>query len=70
MTGWLSRMLDRVSNYLATRKGLLPLVGIGLIVLNFFIVFFFPNWILARTNLVLHLGIILALIGQLLAWAL
>lgn len=70
MIDWFSRYLDHVSNFLATRKGLLPLTGIGLIVLNFMLVILFPDWFVARTNLLLHLGIIVALIGQMLAWAL
>lgn len=70
MIDWFSRFLDHVSNFLATRKGLLPLTGIGLIVLNFMLVSLFPDWFIARTNLLLHLGIIVALIGQMLAWAL
>ena len=70
MIDWFSRYLDHVSNFLATRKGLLPLTGIGLIVLNLMLVILFPDWFVARTNLLLHLGIIVALIGQMLAWAL
>jgi hypothetical protein len=70
MINWFSNFLDQSSNYLATRKGLLPLLGIGLIILNFILVSFLPGWFFSRTNLALHLGIIVALIGQMLAWAL
>jgi hypothetical protein len=70
MTNWFSDFLDRASNYLATRKGLLPILGIGLIVLNFILVSILPDWFISRTNLVLHLGLIIALVGQMLAWAL
>jgi len=70
MIDWFSSFLDHISNFLATRKGLLPLTGILLIVLNFVLVSLFPDWFLARTNLLLHLGVIVALIGQMLAWAL
>ena len=65
-----SNFLDLASNHLATRKGLLPLLGIGLIILNFILVSFLPDWFFSRTNLALHLGIVIALIGQMLAWAL
>jgi hypothetical protein len=66
-----SQFLDRTSEYLATRKGLLPLVGIGLIILNFLLASIMPtDWFIVRTNLFLHLGIIVALLGQMLAWAL
>jgi len=66
-----SKFLDNVSEYLATRKGLLPLIGIGLILLNFLLASIFPaDWFIIRTNLCLHLGLIVALVGQMLAWAL
>jgi hypothetical protein len=66
-----SRFLDDASGYLVVRKGLLPLVGIGLILLNFLLACVLPaDWFLVRTNLFLHLGLITALIGQMLAWAL
>jgi hypothetical protein len=65
-----SKFLDLASNCLATRKGLLPLFGIGLIILNFFLVWIFPDWFFSRTNFALHLGLIIAIIGQMLAWAL
>jgi hypothetical protein len=70
MTNWFSKFLDRGSNYLASRKGLLPILGIGLIVMNLIFVIIFPDWSFSRTNLALHLGIILAIVGQMLAWAL
>ena len=70
MNDWLSRLLDKASNYLASRKGLLPFIGIGLIVFNFVLVFFLPDFVISKTNLALHLGIIIAILGQMLAWAL
>jgi hypothetical protein len=67
----ISRLLDRLSNFLAHRKGLLPLIGIALVILNYILQFFFPfgHWLTA-TNLFLHLGVIVAIFGMLLAWAL
>ena len=70
MIQWFSKFLDRTSEFLATRKGLLPLIGIGLILLNFLLVSIFPSGFIIETNLFLHLGLIIALIGQMLAWAL
>jgi len=70
MINWFSQFLDRMSNYLATRKGLLPLIGIALIIFNFILVSLLPGWFFSRTNLFLHLGLIVALFGQMLAWAL
>jgi hypothetical protein len=57
-----------MSEYLANRKGLLPLVGIILVILNF-VFQFFPGW-LAETDLFLHTGVILAVLGIMLGWAL
>jgi hypothetical protein len=67
---WLSRLVDNASDFLAHRKGLLPLLGMALIVINFFLPFIFGlNW-LTGSNLFLHLGILVALFGMMLAWAL
>lgn len=62
----ISRFLDRFSEFYAHRKGLLPLIGIMLIILNYVLQVVSGGW-LADTNLFLHLGIILAIIGFLLA---
>ncbi len=65
-----NQSLDRMGNYLAERKGLLPMLGLVLVVLNLLL-----QWIpgmepLAQTNLLLHCGVSLAILGFLLAWAL
>ncbi len=65
----LSQLLDRASEYFATRKGLLPLVGIALVIANFFIRLLAPGW-LSASDLFLHLGIIIAIFGLMLARAL
>jgi hypothetical protein len=65
----LSRFLDKVSSFLANRKGLLPLVGLTLILLNLILQFLLKGW-LVESNLFLHLGLIIAIIGFMLAWAL
>jgi hypothetical protein len=66
----INNFLDFVSEFLARRKGLLPMIGI-LLVLSNGIFQFLPigGWVI-ETNLLLHLGIVIALIGILLAWAL
>ena len=64
-----SRFLDRASEFIAARKGLLLMIGIVLILVNLFFQIVPLGW-LTTSNLFLHLGIILALIGILLAWAL
>jgi hypothetical protein len=65
----MNKMLDTISEYLAPRKGLLPLIGIIFIILNFGLQFF-PVGLLKDTNLFLHLGLIIAIFGLMLAWAL
>ena len=64
-----NRILDLCSNYLAHRKGLLPIIGLLLILLNFVLTFLDQSW-LTRSNLFLHLGLVLAILGFLIAWAL
>lgn len=66
----ISKLLDYLSNYLAHRKGLLPIVGLLFIVLNLALQFIVPDSVLAATNLCLHLGLIVAIFGLMLAWAL
>jgi hypothetical protein len=65
----LNQLLDKLSEYLSRRKGLLPLLGIFLIAINFVIQFFSVGW-LSESNLLLHLGAILAIFGIVLGWAL
>jgi len=67
---WLSKLVDNASNYFAHRKGLLPLIGILLVVLNFVLPFLLPPGFLTLSNLFLHLGVIVAIFGFMLAWAL
>jgi membrane-bound ClpP family serine protease len=66
----LSLFLDKLSNFLAPRKGLIPLLGMGLIVINLLLQFMAQNSWLASTNLFLHLGLLVAIFGLMLAWAL
>ncbi|NWG06179.1 MAG: hypothetical protein HXY35_05755 [Chloroflexi bacterium] len=67
---WLSKLVDKASEFFAHRKGLLPMLGILLVIVNFLLPFFMgPNFVTA-SNLFLHLGVIVAVIGFMLAWAL
>ena len=70
MINAISRLLDKMSNYLAHRKGLLPLLGLLLILVNL-VLQFVPGlgWV-AQTDIFLHLGLIIAITGLMLAWAL
>ncbi len=64
-----SLMLDDLSEFLARRKGLLPIIGILLIVVNFLFQIIPAGWI-STSNLFLHLGIIVAVLGFMLGQAL
>ena len=66
----MSKFLDRMSEYLARRKGLLPIIGLILIVANLLIQFIAPGSFLATSNLSLHVGLIVSIFGLMLAWAL
>ncbi len=47
----ISKLVDNASEYFAHRKGLLPLLGILLILVNFLLVSLLPaEWYLVRTN--------------------
>jgi hypothetical protein len=64
-----SRLLDKISDFFSRRKGLLALLGISLVTLNFILELLGENWF-TRTDIFLHLGIIVAILGYMLAWAL
>ncbi|MBI3739538.1 MAG: hypothetical protein HY258_10875 [Chloroflexi bacterium] len=65
----MSELFDRLSEFLAHRKGLLPLIGIVFIIINLFLQFFDLGW-LTTSNIFLHVGLIIAILGLMLAWAL
>jgi hypothetical protein len=65
-----NQFLDDASEFFAHRKGLLPVLGILLVFANGVMQFIpSPGWF-GESDLLLHLGIIVALVGFLLAWAL
>lgn len=69
MTQWFSKLIDRASSFFAPRKGLLPLLGILMVLLNFILRLAAPGWFV-ETDFFLHLGLIVAILGLMLAWAL
>ncbi len=64
-----NRFLDWFSNFFAHRKGLLPLIGMALVGLNFLLRLAMPGW-LSASDVFLHLGVIIAILGFMFAWAL
>lgn len=69
MMNKMNDFLDVASNYFAHRKGLLPMIGILFVVLNFLFQFFPLGWF-SESDVMLHLGIVISVLGFLLAWAL
>ena len=61
-----SQLLKRTSEFLARWPGLPIIVAIGLVALNF-VLHLLPDWPvvgwLARSHLLLHLGVILGFVG-------
>lgn len=70
MLSWLNKILDRLSDFVAHRKGLLPLIGLLLIIVNLILQFYPGSGWLVETDLLLHTGLVITIIGFLLAWAL
>jgi hypothetical protein len=67
----ISRLIDKASDFFAHRKGLLPLIGILLVIINYVLPFLFGlDNVITGSNLFLHLGVIIAIFGMMLAWAL
>ncbi len=70
MISWLSKFIDKLSEFLAHRKGLLPLIGLLFILANLVLQFVLPPGWLRDSNLLLHIGLIISIFGLMLAWAL
>jgi len=65
-----NQAVDFLSDFFAYRKGFLPSLGLILIFLNWLLQFFPGLGLFAETNTLLHLGLILAILGFMVAWAL
>ena len=65
----LSILLDDASEFFAHRKGLLPLLGILCVIVNLLFQIIPIGWV-TSANLFLHIGIVLAILGFMFAWAL
>ena len=63
-------LLDRLSEFLSKRRGLLIMIAVALAAINL-VLQFIPGleWF-ARTNLLLHIGVIVGFVGVLLSAAL
>jgi len=66
-------LVEKINTYLSARPGLVPLVGVLLIILNLLLQFYpgpGSNWFV-DSNILLHIGIITSIIGLLVvrAWS-
>ena len=61
----MNEFLDKASEFLSKYPGLLPLVGLVLIILNLILQLFPGSWFVDR-HILLHLGLIISLLGLLL----
>lgn len=66
LIGLLNRLIDFLSEQIAQRRGLPVLLGIGLVLLDLIFQFFPGPQVLTESNLLLHLGVIVGLLGVLL----
>lgn len=69
MIQWLNKTIDKLTGFLTLRKGLLPLIGMFLIVVNFILQFLPAGWV-RESNFLMHVGLLVAIFGLLLAWVL
>ena len=68
----MNEIVERLNDFFAERPGFLPLLGVGLVVLNLLLQIFpgpGSGWFV-DSNLLLHLGVIISIIGLLLVRAL
>ena len=70
MINWFSKLIDKLSEFLAHRKGLLPMLGLLFIFANLALQFILPPGWVRDSNLILHIGVIVSISGLMLAWAL
>ena len=70
MISWFSKLIDKLSEYLARRKGLIPMLGLLIIIANLVLQFILPPGWLRDSQLLLHIGVIVSIFGLMLAWAL
>jgi hypothetical protein len=70
MLSLFNRFLDKTSEFLAHRKGLLPGLGLLMVVINAGLQFIPGGGVFVEANVLLHIGVILAILGFMLAWAL
>lgn len=67
MDQWINEVVERINRFLVRQPGFLPLVGLLFIAVNFLLqIWPGPDRWIAASNLFLHLGLIISVIGLLL----
>jgi hypothetical protein len=66
----INQLIDQLSEFFAHRKGLIPIIGLTLVIINMLLQLFPELGWMQSSNLLMHLGVILAIFGFMLAWAL
>lgn len=61
----MNKLIDKLSHFFGRYPGLLPIIGLVFIILNLLLQPFQGSW-LVESNLFLHIGLIMSLIGILL----
>ncbi|MDX1662826.1 MAG: hypothetical protein R3272_03470 [Candidatus Promineifilaceae bacterium] len=63
----INELVERVNDFMVRRPGILPLVGVGFILINLLLQFYpGPDVWIAGSNLLLHIGLFLSIVGLLL----
>jgi len=70
MDKFILNLLDKSADFMAERPGFLPLLAIGFILINFLLQIVPGSGWIVESNLFLHFGLIIAIIGLLVVRAL
>lgn len=66
----INKMIDGLSDFFAQRKGLLPFLGVLFVLINWLLrVLPIDGWVVS-SDLFLHIGVVVSILGIMLAWAL
>jgi hypothetical protein len=63
----INELVERANAFMARKPGILPLLGLTLIVLNLLLrIYPGPDWWIVRIDLFLHVGLVVSILGLLL----
>ena len=70
MDKFILNLLDKSADFMAERPGFLPLLAVGFILFNFLLQIFPGSGWIVESNLFLHVGLIVGILGLLIIRAL